>query len=403
MKKVTYMNLIAPLLVLSSCIETFEPGTQTFEDTLIIEGRITNELKEQVIFITRSFRFEDEGPSQETGATVRVVGDTGMTINFIEASPGKYISETPFSAQSGIGYHLEVISKSGQHFQSTQTNLPPVVPIAKMYHEAGFDSNNSPGIGVYVDSENPQGNANFYRYEFIETYRIEAPKWSPLEAIVISDVWEFEVDTAPREQEERVCYKTNHSTAIMQATTNASTEDKIQKFPVRFIVKDDYMTTHRYSILVKQYVQTREAYRYFEKLNEFSQSENLFSDIQPGFLEGNIRSLDDADKNAVGFFEVTSVTSKRLYFKYHDAFPGERLPKFVTNCTEVAPPLASGHAPEAVTSPLIDNIKLGLLRYFDVNNRITLDFRGPFIMVPPACGDCTVLGSNIKPDFWEDE
>ncbi len=397
------MILMAPIMVLIACIDTFEPATATFEDTLIVEGRITNELKPQVVFLSRSFRFEDEGPNQETGATVRVVDDSGEIINFIEESQGKYISEIPFSARSGTAYHLEVISKTGEHFQSTPAILPPVVPITRIYHEAGFDSNNSPGIGVYVDSSNPSGGANFYRYEFEETYRIEAPKWSPLEAIVISDVWEFEVDTAPRQQEERVCYKTNRSTAIMQATTNTSTEDKIQKFPVRFIAKDDYMTTHRYSILVKQYVQTREAYRYFEKLNEFSQSENLFSDVQPGFLDGNIRSIDDQDKNVVGFFEVTSVNSKRIYFKYHDAFPGERLPKFVTNCTEVAPPLASGHAPESVTSPLIDNIQLGLLRFFDINNRITLDFRGPFIMVPPACGDCTVLGSNVKPDFWEDE
>jgi len=154
---------------------------------------------------------------------------------------------------------------------------------------------------------------------------------------------------------------------------------------------------------MKQYVQTREAYRYFEKLNEFSQTENLFSDVQPGFLDGNIKSVDDEDKNVIGFFEVTSVTSKRLYFKYQDVFPGERVPDFVINCTEVAPRLATGHAPEDVISPLIDNIKAGLLRFYDINENVTPDFRGPFVMVPPACGDCTVLGTNIKPDFWKDE
>ena len=30
------------------------------------------------------------------------------------------------------------------------------------------------------------------------------------------------------------------------------------------------------------------------------------------------------------------------------------------------------------------------------------DYVAPYLTLPRACGDCTVLGSSIKPDFWID-
>ena len=51
----------ALLLVACSCVEEIDLVEElSFEDTLVIEANITDELKEQVIAMSRSYRFEDE-------------------------------------------------------------------------------------------------------------------------------------------------------------------------------------------------------------------------------------------------------------------------------------------------------------------------------------------------------
>ena len=167
--------------------------------------------------------------------------------------------------------------------------------------------------------------------------------------------------------------------------------------------RNNYIISHRYSILVKQYVQTSEAHQFYKSLKELSSSESLFSQTQPGFLVGNVFSESDSSEKVLGFFEVSSVSSKRVYFNYKDLFPGEILPPYYINCTYFFSPalitrdMLTGIITE---SPLQDAIKRG--EQFLEENLLDgeLVIGAPYEMVLPPCGDCTVLGSNVVPDFW---
>jgi hypothetical protein len=174
---------------------------------------------------------------------------------------------------------------------------------------------------------------------------------------------------------------------------------------VRFINRDNYIITHRYSILVRQLVQSPEAYTFFETLNDFSGSESLFSETQPGFLQGNVYSSDNPDEKVLGYFDVASVSQQRIFFDYEDFFPGEPLPPYVDNCTPFAPNIfgvTSGPVPEefipCVLKPMVE---LGLVSYLR-DNKDEIE-GGPYIVVPRVCGDCTELGSNQIPEFWTEE
>ena len=86
-------------------------------------------------------------------------------------------------------------------------------------------------------------------------------------------------------------------------------------------------------------------------------------------------------------------------------FPDEPLPPYFIDCTLVRPNLIDGdRAP--FWSPLIVAIDSGQIIYYALNSEGAFDLPGdddgPFIGVTPACGDCTRLGSNIKPNFWEE-
>ena len=253
---------------------------------------------------------------------------------------------------------------------------------------------------IYVDSFDPTGQSKYYRYEYEETYKIIAPFWSPEDAYIVSPLPNPEVDTRIKTREEQVAYNTIASNTIIQENTTEFGEDRVNKFPVRFIEREDFILSHRYSILVKQYIQNRAAFSYYETLELLSRTESLFSQRQAGFLEGNIRSITNSEEDVVGFFQVSTVSEKRIFFNYTDFFPGENLPKYPIDCTLVSPPIIT----ETGASPLLVAIELGILKYVEDYDQETnpnnFSEYGPFLMVRTPCGDSTFYGSSVVPEFW---
>ena len=100
-------------------------------------------------------------------------------------------------------------------------------------------------------------------------------------------------------------------------------------------------------------------------------------------------------KPVLGYFEVASVSERRIFFNYDDFFPGEDLPPYADPCTRVTPPLQDRET-DCVLRPLIE---AGTFLYLEENFEPSLT-AGPFVVVPRVCGDCTVLGTNELPEFW---
>src|SRR5690606_29594844 len=122
-----------------------------------------------------------------------------------------------------------------------------------------------------------------------------------------------EVLITPREPEE-ICYSTEYSTGINQTATTELNENRVFRFPVKYLSKLDPKIQTRYSILVKQYVQSVEAYTFYKIVKELGSVESLLSQSQPGYVAGNVVSDADPDEKVLGFFEASSMTEKRIYF-----------------------------------------------------------------------------------------
>ncbi len=396
--KNTLACLVALLLL--GCVEEVSFETDALENALVVEATITNENKYQEIRLSRTYRFEDNGPTAETGASVSIQRDGG-TIGFQETSePGVYRSSTAFAAQSNSSYQLLITTNDGIDYMSSPTQMATEVAIDELYAERGESDLGVNGMFIYVDSFDPTGQANYFRYEYEETYKIVAPLWNTTSMIEIEDP-PCTVELGTREQEERVCYNTVLSTDVNLANTSGLSESRVQRHLIRFMDSDNYIISHRYSILVRQYVQSQEAYTYFKLLSDLSESESLLSQNQPGFFDGNVRSENNSDEKVVGFFEVSSVSEKRLYFNYEDFYPNESLPPYPSGCTEMAPESGIAALPEACNL-LVVAVRNNEIRFVRINDNPNDIFPGPYIVVARACGDCTALGSNIEPDFWVD-
>ncbi len=395
------------------CVEPFDAKTESFGNALVVDALLTTEFDRHRVSLFRTYPFEADGPEAEQGALVSITDNSGTSYRFEETEPGIYLSETPFAARQGTDYTLDVQTADGKAYRSATVTTPENVPIDNIEAKRLFNDKGEEGVSILLDNALPSETPNYFRFEYEETYKIVAPNWDPFEFEVVHyipcDTIPYQVDIKVQTEERKVCYGSATSNAVIQTSTVGLTENKVNDFNIRFIGRDNYIMSHRYSILVRQFSQTQDAHSYYERLGDFSSSDNIFSQIQPGFLEGNVRSISDESEKVLGYFEVAAVEERREYFNYDDLFPGEELPPYVVNCaTPGNPQLYSFgyHCADfrvcdgACESPLIEAILAGNVVFHSVNENGSADQPGPYFTLPSPCGDCTKLGSNIVPDFW---
>lgn len=387
---------LSVIVSLSGCVEEIELRTQGFESLLVVEANITNELKPQVILLSRTFRFEDDGPSVETGATVSVLANGSLIASFSEENPGRYVSTQPFAAQAGVDYTLEITTQNGRSYVSTPSQLPDTAQIESITAQPSQDGFGNQGVSILVNSNSAEGQGNFYKFEYEETYKIIAPFWVIEDLVPDPKSGPCALMLVDKQQDELICYNTVNSIDIVLADTNGQPEDRLNNFEAKFISKDNTTIAHRYSMLLQQYVIPGEAQSYFEQRRNLSIQDNLFSQVQPGFLEGNITSAQSPDEERViGIFYVSTVSEMRYYFNWIDLFPGEPPPRIP--CPTSAYPIID----EFGDCVLIHFITSNRVKYLQPNENPGAG-EGPHRVVPRACGDCTASGSNIVPDFWEE-
>jgi hypothetical protein len=390
MKKIFFNKivLLALFLLITSCTDPYKLQTNTFEEALVVEATITNELKKQEIKISKTFRFEDNGPTFESGAEVNITDNAGNQFEFKEQS-GVYVSISEFQAIPDREYRLNITTNDGKSYTSKPETLTAISEIESLIPTV-VTKNAEKGVQINVNSFDPSGKSRFYRYDYEETYKIIAPKYNSNKAVVLGPQ---QIGMEPRTTEARTCYSTKKSTDIILASSNDFTEDRVN-YPIRFVSNKNYIISHRYSILVRQYIQNLASYTFHKTLKELSGSESILSQNQPGFFYGNLKSLENPNEKVIGFFEVSSVSSKRIFFNYSDLFPGEALPPYYTNCDDqILKFCFSQNDPECAGGAIIGNITLNkLLLYYPDGDY--------YHMIPPQCGDCTSFSSNIIPSFW---
>jgi hypothetical protein len=399
---------------IASCTTPYYYQTNSFEHAIVIEATLTNELKKQEIKLSRTYKFEEDGPIFETEADVYITDNLENQYSFEEVDQ-KYISTSEFQALPDRNYQLHITTKDGKSYSSTNEKLTTVNEIETVAPVVTTKEGDL-GIEITVNSFDPTNTSKYYRYEYEETYKIIAPRWVSTEAIARyfppGSTLEGEIILKQRETETRTCYSTKKSDHIILTNTNNLSEDRVN-FPLRFISSSDYIIMNRYSIFVKQYVQNFAAHTFYQTLKDISGSESILSQTQPGFFAGNIKSDDNSNEKVIGFFDVSSVSNKRIFFNFSDLFPAEPTPKYPYNCPDITDSNKLEYVFKycfATPGPcrglaVLGNLIVRNSVYYNGHNKfgvVPSDGSVDIQMYPIQCGDCTSFSSNIKPTFWID-
>ena len=412
-----YLTLLSLFLIYSGCREPFEIESIDFQNSLVVEATLTNEFKHHTVKLSRTYELNKEGPAYVNDASVQIQDSDGNLFSFLSIGEGIYQSEFEFQAVPNVNYQLSITTLQGERFQSTSIVMTPISDITNLYGALQTNNSGDEGVQILVDSDNQTSEARYFRYEFEETYQVVAPFHNPLKAVLTNytevEVYNphydllvfYDVEFVPRSQEEKTCYSSNTQKRILLTTTNSLSDNTITRFPIRFINKTDGILRDRYSILVKQYVQSIESYSYYKAIKDLGDVGSILSQSQPGYVFGNISSINDADQSVLGYFEVSSVSEKRIFFNYFDfnLLP----PDYLYECEVLELDFGDNSTADLDLNER-QRIYTLLTRFSELNQNYELaEIPGPgslgiWKLVKPECGDCTSVSSNIRPDFWED-
>ena len=150
-----------------ACVEPYEPKTETFESTLIVEGMLTDEFKNQEITLSKSYPLEQDTILHLDNALVEIVSNDGETFRFRNSGNGKYTSIQPFQAVDDHSYHLEIETNDGNLYVSDEEKLLGHAELEDLYAERTQNDDGIPGIGIFV-SKNLGDDPNYYLYSYEE-------------------------------------------------------------------------------------------------------------------------------------------------------------------------------------------------------------------------------------------
>jgi len=306
----------------------------------------------------------------------------------MEAEKGKYIPQPgTFFPEVGNTYTLSIASLNGRTYNSDPVVMKATPEIESLYFERKSIPSDDigdldDGFQIYLNTGSESNETGYYKFEWEEAFEIVTPYKSFLD-------YDFQTnEIIERKNNISNCWIESPSTNLNLFSTENLSLDIVNAHPIRFISFRDPLLRVKYSILVKQYALSEEGYRFWQNLKESNESTGSLYDSQPFQVIGNIKNISDPSEAVLGYFDIVTVSSKRIFITERDDVPEEVIvPSIFTHCRVEADTLVGGdRVPYFIgTGYLISRYVFGF----------------GYVMVIKSCIDCRRKGSNIKPEFWE--
>ena len=382
-----WLILIIPAILVSGCVDPFTPKIDEYQNLIVINGRITDQEGYQYVEVSRSSPFNNPQDNPVNNCTVTFYDSESAVYNLQETSPGKYqVWMEKDNLVPGNKYKMKVLTPDGKTYASDFVTLLPCPPVDSVYYEETVMNTDDPdqtfkGIQFYADADATGLATTSFMWELTETWeyhsRFMLDGYYNGRAILhvdpgISDSLYY-------------CWKTSNISNYYTYSTLNLTANKIKKMPLNFVSNEENRLSVRYSLLVKQYSLTTEAFNYWDELRKQSQESGKLYETQPSRIKGNIACIDDPHETVLGYFTVTSVKEKRIFAPalinaVYDCNPTEGL-----NQTEMI---------FRLSSLSVNNFPYYL---YYLQHPDGLDW----FIVKQSCFDCTLKGGILqKPDFW---
>jgi len=355
---------------------------------LVVEGVINGNNDSTFIKLSRTKKVDTlRTVYPESGAQVTVESDANNVYPLTATIPGTYACP-PLNLDIAHKYRLRIKTADNKEYVSD------FVPVkhAPAIDSLGFTAQSS-GVQIYVNAHDDAGATHYYRWEYREDWQFHSK--------YISTYLGYNLPR-PVDQQIHDCFTGDQSTDINLASTTKLARDVIYQGLIIFIPANSEKIETKYSILVKQYALTNDAYAFWENLQTNTEKLGSIFDVLPSQAQTNFHCVTDPAELVIGYLSVGNVSAKRIYITAAQLLPTYS-PQYPCYC-ELDTLFAS-------PNPKIPQE----LAWTEQYNRspssyklVQAFFPTPDLGVPDKytyytnlCVDCTVRGTVKAPSFWK--
>lgn len=377
-------NILFLLLAITSCITPFEPEINPADvSEYVVSGRVSDDGGMQTVTVSTASSVNDPVFIPASGCSVTVRDDAGNQFVFSETAPGTYSGVIDSAlVVPGRGFMVSVVTPEGTSIESdfdVVNECPEVDSVYYLRREiiSGTETGKPvEGIQFYLDLNAGSSQGSFFRWDLIETweYHVQYPR-----------EWYYDGQVHhifPADYSRKICWITLPVRNIFTLSTIGLVTNRYEMLPLHFV--DNYSSArlvYGYSLLIRQYSLSEAAYSYWDQVNINSSSQGSLYQKQPLQVRGNLHNVTEPERQVLGFFEASSVRSKRIFIK---DVPG-LANKYVAGCSAFA--MRKGFrelTPDDYPAWLFGD-----------------EFGYTMILLGIECVDCLSLGGiNVKPSYW---
>jgi hypothetical protein len=376
--------LVLFFFAILSCREPYLPEINTIhgESVLVVEGYLNADGdSEYQLSMTNQLYNKDTSDLAVHNANLYVEGENGEIIGeSVYMGKGRYVIRHP-SLKLDSRYRLG-ISAQGKIYLSdfVQVIVSPEITDIKWRYDAEK--------GVEITLSSGEGSSPYFRWEIEETWKFRSrhPSYFLLDNNTLR----------PRRTEElkNICFKSEKPSRILLYSSAALNKNAVTGHAINSVPKFSEKLGIRYSLLVKQYSISKEAFTYWDLVKNNSENIGDVFGTMPTELKGNIVCVSNPNERVFGYIEAGKVSQKRTYINYDDFEKGwDVINNYYAGCdTELVP------AGEALD--FFGRNKLYIPLYGVHTNGSMMPTHYEYTSID--CTDCTLRGTLQKPDFWID-
>ena len=389
MKSQAYKKFIIALLIALmgiGCKQNYDPGIPKSKTTfLVVDGFLNAGGDTTVITLSHSASLYDTAIRfPEQAAQVIIEDENALSYPLFEKGNGVYSAALPL-LNSDKTYRIKIVLSNGRQYSSD------LIPVKV---SPAIDSltwrEDSIGLSVYLNTHDPQSKSRNYRWEYEETWRYRSDVNS------LFDWINSEMVGRPPANQVYHCWQSFVSNDLILGSSAKLAKDVISNKHIASIQQGSgsEKVADLYSILVKQYCLTDEAFEYIRNLKKNTEQTGSVFDGQPTELISNIHSVTNPDEPVIGYFTACVVTTKRLFISNLEV----RLPKWRYFPYYIDYPCKA----KVFTTSQMDSIFLGPGKdEWVAIGTPPMSPPGFYVVESANCADCRYHGgTNVKPSFW---
>jgi len=379
---------------ISGCTKPYNPKViSTASNYLVVEGIINTGGDSTTILLSRTVPLNSNLTTvPELGAVITIQSNQNQSYSVAEKGNGVY-SSTVLTLPATAQYRLSIVTTDGKTYLSDYVTPKASPPIDSIGFTEVSNKQQGSGLQIYVNTHDPNNNTHYYHWDYTETWQFHAE----YESDYVSNGTAI-VGRTPAQQIYQ-CWGNSISTDIELGSSAKLTQDVIYQNPLTFVPSTSEKLETRYSILVKQYALSTDAYNYFSLLKQNTEELGSIFDAQPSQLTGNIHCTTNATLPVIGYISAGSVQQKRIYIN-NSQLPTTWITAYPYNCELDTAWFADPHARGA------NNVEAFLVPLLN-SNIPTVEFGGPtgpdlgYLYTDIDCADCSIRGTTTKPGFWQ--